>query len=409
VWRSPGRMARCTVGSELDRPWTRRSGFHSTTRSRSRLRQGVRVRDLRKREGRGAMRAAMRKRTLTMREVAEATGFAPATVSLALRNHHSIPLATRKRIAAAARRLGYKPNPLVAALMATLRNRRSVDRHTVLALVTSHTAREAWRGQRTFVEMVAGAEARSLEFGYRLEEFSLRSPGMHPARFTQMLRTRGIHGLLINPLPHDQKDLELDLTDFAVVGLGASVASPLIERVSNDHYQSALLTIAQCRALGYRRIGLVVSREMSERLEDRWLSAFHVEQQRSPPAHRVKPLMPERTTEIPGVLSGWIAREKPDVVVFGFFAASYQQLFSRSLGLVALSTYDAQGSLTGIFQDSPRVGAIAVEHLIARLQRNDFGPEETARLHLIGGVWAPGRTARGPGTRREIVDAAALR
>src|SRR4051794_17550358 len=160
----------------------------------------------------------------TMKEIPAATGFSPAAVSLALRNHHSIPPATRKRIAAVARRLGYRPNPLVAALMATLRNRRLVDRHTVLALVTTHPPGEGWRTQRTFVEMYTGAEQRAAELGYRLEEFSLRSAGMGPARFGQMLRTRGIHGLLINPLPHDQKVLEIDVKHFAVVGLGSSVA-----------------------------------------------------------------------------------------------------------------------------------------------------------------------------------------
>jgi hypothetical protein len=75
---------------------------------------------------------------------------------------------------------------------------------------------------------------------------------------------------------------------------------------------------------------------------------------------------------------------------------------------VALSVYDRRGALTGIFQDSPRVGAIAVDHVVGRLQRNDFGPDETTRLHLIAGQWAPGRTARGPGTRRDILDAAGL-
>ncbi len=207
-----------------------------------------------------------------MKDVAAATGFAPATVSLALRNHHSLPLATRAKIVSAARRLGYRPNPLVSALMTTLRSKRPVDRHTVLALVTAHPPGEPWRSQRTFAEMSTGAEKRAAELGYRLQEFSLRTPGMTPGRFAQMRRTRNIHGLLINPLPHHQKTLPFDLQDFAVVGLGASVSSPLIERVSNDHFQSALLAVKKCQALGYRRIGFVISQEMSERLEDRWLS-----------------------------------------------------------------------------------------------------------------------------------------
>ena len=337
-----------------------------------------------------------------MKDVAAAAGFAPATVSLALRNHHSLPPATRQKIFSAARKLGYRPNPLVSALMVTLRSKRPVTRHTVLALVTMHPPGEKWRSQRTFAELCQGAETRAAELGYRLEEFSLRSAGMTPARFGQMLRTRNIHGLVINPLPHEEKTLPLDLKDFAVVGLGASVTSPPIERVSNDHFQSALLAIKQCRELGYRRIGFVVSQEMSERLEDRWLSGFYLEQQRGPAATRVRPLMPLHTVEIPAALPGWVERERPDVVIFGRFASEYQTLFPRTIGLVALSVYDPAGPLTGIFQNSRQVGATAIDHIVGRLQRNDFGPDQSARLHLIPGQWAPGRTARGPGRRREV-------
>jgi DNA-binding LacI/PurR family transcriptional regulator len=343
-----------------------------------------------------------------MKDVAAAAGFAPATVSLALRNDHSIPSTTRKRIVAVAQRLGYRPHPLVAALMASLRSRRAVDRHTVIALVTSHPAGESWRAQRTFAEMVTGATRRAADLGYRLEEFSLGAPGMNPRRLVQMLRARGIHGLLINPLPHNQRTLDLDFSNFAVVGLGASVALPPIDRVSNDHFQSALLALEKCRELGYRRVGFVVSREMSERLEDRWLAGFYLAQQRLASAQRVAPLLPERTTEIADSLAAWHAREKPDVVLFGYFAVDYQARVPRDVGLVALSVYNPAGRLTGIFQDSFALGAIAVDHLVGRLQRSDFGPNETARLNLMAGRWAPGQTAPGRGRRRKHLDKSAL-
>lgn len=343
-----------------------------------------------------------------MKQVAEAVGVSPATVSLALRDHRSLPAATRQRIKSAANRLGYRANPLVSALMVSLRSKRPVDRHTALALVTLHQPGEPWRSQRTFAEMTGGAEKRAAELGYHLEEFSLRAPGMTPARFTHMLKSRNIHGLLINPLPHEEKTLPLDLRDFAVVGLGPSVTSPPIFRVSNDHFQSMVLALTRCRELGYRRIGFVVSREMSERLEDRWLSGYHLVQQRLPVRQRLEPFMPETTAEIRTGLSAWCARTKPDVVVFGYFSLAFQTLLPRRVGMVALSVYDAAGSLTGIFQDSRRLGAMAVDHLVGRLQHNDFGADESPRLHLVAGKWAPGRTAAGPGTTREILEESSL-
>jgi DNA-binding LacI/PurR family transcriptional regulator len=355
-----------------------------------------------------AASAEMKSRAPTMQDVAAAAKVARATVSLALRNSHSLPIATRRRIIAVARRLGYRPNPLVSALMVSLRSRKPTERHTVLALVTSHPREDPWRGQRTFAEMWLGAQRRAGELGYRLEEFSLRAPGMNARRFVQMLRARNIHGLLINPLPHGEKSLEVELADFAVVGLGPSVAAPPIERVSNDHFQSAVLAMRQCHELGYRRVGLVVSREMSERLEDRWLAGYFLAQQQLPSAQRVEALMPAENAMIAAALLAWHAAQRPDAVLFGYFAADYQARLPPTVGLAALSVYNPTGRLTGIFQDSRRLGAIAVDHVVGRLQRSEFGPDDTARLHLMAGQWTPGKTARGPGTIREVLDAAAL-
>ncbi len=340
----------------------------------------------------------------TMKDVAALAGFATATVSLALRNSRSLPPATRNKIWAAARRLRYKRNPLVSALMASRRSQRPADHHPVLALVTSHPANDPWRAQRTFVELVTGAGHRASELGYRLEEFSLRSAGMTPRRFVDVLRARNIHGLLINPLPHKERKLALNVSDFAVVGLGASIKWPHIERVSNDHFQSAMLAMAKCRELGYRRVGFVVSREMSERLEDRWLAGYLLAQHQLAPARRVPPLMPEQTSEILEALPIWHRREKPDAVIFGFLDLRYQTQLPRQVGLVALSVHQASGPLTGVFQDSFAIGAVAVNHLVGRLQQTDFGADETARLHLMAGRWAPGRTACGPGKLRPILD-----
>ena len=59
-----------------------------------------------------------------MKHVAAAAGVSVMTVSLALRRVPSIPAETRERVLAVAEKLGYRRNPLVAALMADLRGRR---------------------------------------------------------------------------------------------------------------------------------------------------------------------------------------------------------------------------------------------------------------------------------------------
>src|SRR5258708_3707224 len=72
-------------------------------------------------------------RPLRLQDIAEKAGFSKATVSLALRNHASIPEPTRELIQTLAAEMGYRPNPLVSALM-TYRRTSQPTRPTDLTL-----------------------------------------------------------------------------------------------------------------------------------------------------------------------------------------------------------------------------------------------------------------------------------
>ena len=338
----------------------------------------------------------------TMKDVAMAAGVSRSTVSLALRNSRSIPPATRQKVFAVAGQLGYKANPLVSALMSSLHARRVSQKHTVLAYVTTDPEFAPWRSFAMFIEMREGADQRALDLGYRLEEFALRAPGMTPQRYVQMLKARGILGLLVAPLPHQERTIELDFSDFAVVGIDMSVSSPPIERVSNDHYQSARLAVQECRNLGYRRIGFVFSQELSERLEHRWLAACLLAREQAPPAQRVEPLICPGPGNIIPSLPAWYKRQKPDVVIMAELDPHGHYPLPARVGMVSLSLEEhALGRLAGIFQDNRRIGEVAVEHLVARLERCEFGTDDRGRLHLVSGRWQPGLSAPGRGRNRE--------
>lgn len=338
----------------------------------------------------------------TMQDVAVAAGVARSTVSLALRNDRSIPPATRTRIFAAAEKLGYKTNPLISALMTSLHDRRTKQRHLVLAYVTTDPEVAPWRDYRMFIELHDGATARAAELGYRLEEFALRSHGMTPKRYVQMLQARGIIGMLIAPLPLGEHIIELDFSNFAVVGIDMSVGDPPIERVSNDHFQSALLAVRECQALGYQRIGFVVSQQLNERLDRRWISGCLLAQADMPRSQRVQPLLPPSTDDIIPAMPAWYEREKPDVVIMSELNPHGQYPLPPEVGMVSLSLEEQSlGKVAGIFQDNRRLGAIAIEHLVARLERAEFNIDDRGRLHMLAGKWFAGPTAPGPGQRRQ--------
>ncbi|MCC5021735.1 MAG: LacI family DNA-binding transcriptional regulator [Candidatus Synoicihabitans palmerolidicus] len=229
-----------------------------------------------------------------------------------------------------------------------------------------------------------------------MEELALRAPGMTPKRYMQMLQARGILGMLIAPLPLGEHTIELEFEKFAVVGIDMSVQEPPIERVANDHFQSAMLAAESCRALGYKRIGFIVSRQLSERLGERWMAACHLAQAGLPARSRVKPLEPARTDDIIDEILAWFAREKPDAVIMAELDPHGHYPLPPRVGMVSLSLEEqALGQVAGIFQDNRRLGAIAIEHLVARLARCEFDTDDRGRLHLLAGSWQAGASGRG--------------
>ena len=56
------------------------------------------------------------KRTLTLRDVSDASGVSEMTVSRVLRNRGDVSAATREKVLEAARALGYVPNKIAGAL-----------------------------------------------------------------------------------------------------------------------------------------------------------------------------------------------------------------------------------------------------------------------------------------------------
>ncbi|HEV8073931.1 MAG TPA: LacI family DNA-binding transcriptional regulator, partial [Opitutaceae bacterium] len=132
---------------------------------------------------------------ITMRQVAQAAGFAVSTVSKALRNDPTIPEARCREIQALARRLGYRPNPMVATLMAQLHHRRrSNDPHNIawIDLWPSSGDKDVAMGA---APILRGARERAQEMGYGIEVYPVTRDQMSPERLRRVLTSRGQWGL----------------------------------------------------------------------------------------------------------------------------------------------------------------------------------------------------------------------
>jgi len=333
-----------------------------------------------------------------MADVARAAGVSRATVSRALRNDLRLTPATRQRVREAAETVGYRPNPFVSTLMADLKRKRQPRSTSTLAFVTAFGSREGWRRQNpSFLDYFAGAHERAASQGYVLEPFWLREPGMTPERFSRMLYTRNIGGLVIPPLPQPLGHLSLEWSHFAAVAIGYTLQQPELSRVVTNFYQGMRLALHELARLGCERIGFATEAGRQERVQHAWLGACLVFQQTLPARRRLPAFIcPDATGT--GIKS-WLRTARPDAVigasnaVLGWLQHAGVAV-PRDMVFASLNTGRNATDPAGIDQQSRLVGATAIDLLISQIHRNERGIPPHPMLTLIPGVWTDGLTLR---------------
>ena len=335
-------------------------------------------------------------RSSTLQDVANRARVHRSTVALALRDHPRISAATREKIKAIATTLGYRINPFVAALMQSRRSGSAV-RHATLAFVTNYPTRFGWRPQfHDRPDFFPGAADRAREFGYKLEPFWLAEPGMTPARFRDILVTRGVHGLIVGRMPPGQNALELTWERFSCVALGMTLRAPRLHHVTENHFDTAWQGMQQCLARGYRRVGFVFSEANdSPRVGDRWLGAYMLQQLKFRRGDRPG-LCPGAPTDRAAFVA-WFRQQRPDALLVTHappvlnWLRSIGQQVPRDVGLVELQDRPDSGT-AGIYYDPAKIGALAVEMLVGLMHRNETGVPQDQHEVMLTGEWREGTT-----------------
>lgn len=338
---------------------------------------------------------------VTIRDVAAAAGVHFTTASLALRNSPSLRMATREHVQEVARRLGYRINPMVATLMATVRAGLHPRNHPILGYLTNWETPEGWRKVLAHREFFMGAKARAESMGYRFEHFYLGREGMTAARWNTVLQTRGITGLMLASFD-EVKPLPLDWSRYCAVRIDPNPREPRLDVVTNNQEQVVQLGFRHLHERGYKRIGLAVRRRWDERLDHRFRAGYLTAQSLlGIGARRRVPLfLSDEWTQT--AFAHWLEKARPDAVMtvdplhVRPWLRSLGARVPEDIGYVNLDVCedDPVGEIAGVRQNHTLVSARAVDLLIGKLQRNERGVPEIPSVTLIEGVWMEGRSIR---------------
>lgn len=329
---------------------------------------------------------------VTLKAIARHAGLSLATVSYALREHPKIPLATRELVAAAARELGYRPNPRVAGLMAHIRGARVRPRAERLAFVWVHTARRTSAENPYLRAVFKGASARAERLGFALEEFWTDDPGMTEPRLQEIIVARGITGVLLSPVltPETSLALAWDWTRFAAVVIGNVTWTPELHHVGHHHFLAMRMVLQELASLGCRRPAAVVDAVIDDRAKHAWTGAFFANH---PEPAVARELLRLHDPKRPRGLAPWLTQSGADALIVSavtqLSAPGVAALCRKKRISIATLRWSATlpATIAGIDQCDDLLGAQAVELLIAQLHHNERGPPRHPGMMLFPGRW----------------------
>lgn len=331
----------------------------------------------------------------TMRSLAQALGLSRTTVSDSLRNHPRVKAATRARVQAHAREIGYRFNPLASSIFSDVRRTRLSAFQGVLAAVSlEEPSRPQFTGPY-WQDLLRGAGERADQMGFKLERFLVGAPGVSVHRLDTILQSRGIRGVLIMPAWGRPDFTRLDWKNYTGVYSDYLIDRPALHSVCPDHLRAMVGALERLHALGYRRPGLVLQEQESVRLQHRWAAAFLAHVNLCKGFKAAPLLVVPQLTKAP--FTQWFKRHKPDVVLGhrSELVSWMEECGARvpqTHGFCCLNISINATPCAGVDQQPYQVGVRSIETIIGQLHRNDYGIPDLPCNTTVPSRWVDGPT-----------------
>ncbi len=180
-----------------------------------------------------------------MRQVAQMAGVSAMTVSKALGNKPGVSAETRKRIAAAARKLNYMPNLLAKSFR--------TDRTNTIGVIMSSGF------ENVFTMLFQGIEAAAAEIGFSTLLATTADDLEKEREIIEMLASKRVDGLVLTSALHFSEKLRLRLEQLGIpyVLTVRSYPDPSVTTICNNNYAGAREMMEYLIASGSRRFLLL--------------------------------------------------------------------------------------------------------------------------------------------------------
>lgn len=330
---------------------------------------------------------------VTVRDIAKAAGVSHSTVSRALQGSPLVQPETKKRLVKLAEEMGYRPDPMLSALTAYRSKVQLRKQRNALAFVIGPYVKEGWR------DIIDSAHKRAERLGFDLQLY-IWDEKLPAARQSEILRSRGVRGLIVGPLTKENHliELPLRLSYFSFVAIGRFISTPKINTVTPNHFGSVRQAVKHLREKGYRRIGLALLERLNYHVDDRIRTAYMAYQSGLPKSEQVPACFPADESHEEEEISEWIKREKPDAIIS--YSHYYDDLIAEGFkipedfafaSLNLNSRYEHKVAGTNV--NDHMVGQVAVNQLNSQLLVGEIGAPEVQQTIIVDTFWEEGTTA----------------
>ena len=324
-------------------------------------------------------RAQSNEKTVTLKKVAEHVGLSPGTVSAVLNDAPSarhIPKPTRERIIAAARHLDYRPNFFARSLR---------KQRTFTIGVIAHEIGDAYSSS-----IIAGIEDCARQKDYFFVTGIHRHDRDLFERYWRLLLQRGAEGIIT---------LDFNLAHSLPVPAVAIPGHTHNEGVTNillDHERAAELALRHLMDLGHRKIAVLKGHPESADSASRWNAVQQVARRLGLDLDPDLIVQIESRDSTPNVGYPYgkllVERKRPFTALFAYNDISaigairaFEEAGLRVPGDVSVVGFDDipaaafhHPSLTTVRQPLKKMGEIAVEILVARIEGKKEWEHEVA-------------------------------
>jgi len=339
------------------------------------------------------------RKSVTLRDIASATGVSSYTVSLALRDHPEIAEKTRNRVKREAARLGYRRDPILSVAMARVRARgQSAGAGTIGVVMAG--PRIGFEERLGAPEVLAGIREQAEQFGFGIDVFWPDSDFLgNRARLSEIIHHRGLMGLVLVALgatfdAHSGQEppIEQLMKGLPMATIGRiSIETEPHWHIGVDASRMGYEMIRRASQLGYTRPGLVYDPFAYTRFAGTPVDGYR----------RAQEIFVAPEDQIPefrwGIgnsekrFSEWLKQWKPDCLVstdrsFGQIG----RFVPEGCGQAGGWTPEEDGRIAGFEANWHEVGRVSISAIMAALQRHALGLPMVPGQMLLEGVWHDG-------------------